>query len=431
MDIARPDQSKKRRIKRIIIGVVVLLGIGGVTWALSRMKVAAPTMDGSIAWPSTVTRGNMMIEVRGLGTLVPEDIRWIPAQSSARVKTILLRSGAHVKPDSIIVELMDPQLQNDALAAEFQYKAALADFDNTKAAMNSQRAVLQAGLAGVEGAFNVDSLTAKVNKAKFDQGVGSQFDAETWALRAQQDAIQLKMEKQKLEVFEDSSKAQIASQAAKVDQARELFNLKKTQLEALHVRAGINGVVQCVCTVIGTDLQVGQQVSLGTNLARVADPARLKATVQVPETQAKDVLPLQKAVVDTRNGFVKGHVSRIDAAAINGTVAVDISMDEPLPNGARPDQSVDGTIEIQNMTNVLYIGRPVHGEPNSQVGLFKVINDGTEGIRIQVKLGRASVNTIEVVGGLQEHDIVILSDMSQFDTLQGDRIQFSPRVQGR
>lgn len=429
MDIKRPDQSKKRLIKRIIYGVFALVVIGGVTVVLAKLKPAAPTMDGSIAWPSTVARGNMMIEVHGLGTLVPEDIRWIPAQSSAKIEKILLRSGALVKPNSVIIELSDPTLQNDALAAEYSYKVALADYDNLKASMASQLATAQASESAVEGTYKVDSLTADVNQKKFEQSVGAQYDAQIARLRADQDAISLKLEKEKVAVLAESTRAQLASQAAKVEAAKGLYDLKKSQLEALHVKAGIDGVVQCVCSTTGTDVAVGQQVQLGTNLARVANPARLKATVQIPETQAKDVSMGLRASVDTRNGIVKGHVTREDAAAINGTVAVDISFDEPLPAGARPDQSVDGTIEVQNMTNVLYIGRPVHGEPNSTVGLFKVLNQGSDGERVQVKLGRGSVNTIEVVGGLKEGDTVILSDMSNFDAVE--RIQFSPRVQVR
>jgi HlyD family secretion protein len=429
MDIARPDQKRKKRIRMIMTLGVAAIVIAGLTVLLAKMKPAAPTMDGSIAWPSTVARGNMMIEVHGLGTLVPEDIRWIPAQSSAKVDKILIRSGTTVKSDSVILELSDPQLQNDATNAEFVYKQSLADLDNAKATVNQNRATMQVEEAGIEGTFNVDSLIAKLDQQKYDQGVGPQMDADTSRMKMEQDAIQLKMEKQKLIVFEDSSKAQIASQEAKVEAARALYDLKKSQLEALHVKAGINGVVQCVCTAPGTDVQVGQQVTVGTNLARVADPSRLKATVQVPETQAKDVAMNQKATVDTRNGIAKGHVTRIDAAPINGTVGVDISFDEPLPAGARPDLSVDGTVEIQNMTNVLYIGRPVHCEQNSPCGLFKVSADGTMGTRVTVQLGRGSVNTMEVVGGLQQGDTVILSDMSNFDAVPA--VQFSPRIQVR
>jgi HlyD family secretion protein len=431
MDIARPDQKRKKRIRMIIIVTVVIVGLGGLTAVLAKLKPAAPTMDGSIAWPSTVTRGNMMIEVHGLGTLVPEDIRWIPAQSSARIDRILLRSGATVTPGSVIIELSDPQLQNDFLAAQNLYKSAQADFESLKVQLASQLMVLKEANVGLEGQFKVDSLQAKVDQQLADQGLKARIQAQQSQLRADQEEAQLKLDQEKLAIAEDANKAQIASQAAKVESALTLFELKKSQLDALHVRAGINGVVQCVCSAAGVDVQQGQQVALGTNLARVADPTKLKATVQVPETQAKDVVPGLKASVDTRNGIVKGHVTRIDAAPINGTVGVDISFDEALPNGARPDLSVDGTVEIQNMTNVLYIGRPVHGEPNSTVGIFKVSADGTEGQRVQVKLGRGSVNTIEVVGGLREGDVVILSDMSNYDNVENGRVQFSPRIQVR
>jgi HlyD family secretion protein len=427
MDIARPDQKRKKRIRLIMTIAVVAIVIVGLTVLLHGMKPAAPTMDGSTAYADSVKRGNMMIEVHGLGTLVPEDIRWIAAQSSAKIDKILIRSGATVRPDSVILELSDPQLQNDATSAEFVYKQSLADLDNAKATVNQNRAQLQVEEAGIEGTYNVDSLIAKLKQEEQEQGLGNKMDAETTRMKAEQDDMQLKMEKQKLMVFEDSSKAQIASQEAKVEAARALYDLKKSQLEALHVKAGLNGVVQCVCTAPGTDVAVGQQVTPGTNLARVADPSKLKATVQVPETQAKDVVLNEKATVDTRNGIAKGHVTRIDAAPINGTVGVDISFDEPLPNGARPDLSVDGTVEISNMTNVLFVSRPVHCEQNSDCGLFKVNADGTEGTRVQVKLGKGSVNTMEVLGGLKEGDMVILNDMSNYDNV--DRVQFSPRVQ--
>ncbi len=427
MDIARPDQTKKRRIRRIMYGLLALIVIGGVTVGLSRLKPAAPTMDGSIAWPSTVTRGNMQIEVHGLGTLVPEDIRWIPAQSSAKVEKILLRSGAIVKPDSIIIELSDTQLQNDALTAEYAYKQAQANYDSLSVQVQSTLMTQKSAAAAVDSQYQQALMNYKLDTAKFDAGVGPKSNADLDKVLVDHLAIQVKLSQDGLAIAGDSAKAQLEASRAQVDSAKGLYELKKKQLEALHVRAGIAGVVQCVCTAVGTDVAEGQQVTLGTNLARVASPLRLKATIQVPETQAKDVQLLQKALVDTRNGIVKGHVTREDAAAINGTVAVDISLDEPLPDGARPDQSVDGTIEIQNMSNVLYIGRPVHGEPNSTVGLFKVINQGTEGVRVQVKLGKGSVNTIEVLDGLKEGESVILSDMANYDAV--DRIQFSPRVQ--
>jgi HlyD family secretion protein len=426
MDIARPDQSKKRRIKRIIIGGVLVIVVGGVTVLLSKLRPAAPTVDGSIAYASTVTRGNMLIEVHGLGTLVPEDIRWIPAQSSAKVEKILLRSGTKVEPNSIIVELSDTQLQSDASTAEYAFKVAQANYESLRVSLNSTLMTQKSARAAVDSQYQIALTNLKKDTAMFANGVGPKINADLDQVLADHLAVQLKLADDGLGIADDAAKAQLAASAAQVDSARSLYELKKHQLDALHVRAGISGVVQCVCTAVGTDLTEGQQVTLGTNLARVANPARLKATVQVPETQAKDVRYLLKATVDTRNGIVKGHVTREDAAAINGTVAVDISFDEPLPPGARPDQSVDGTIEIENMTNVLYIQRPVHGEPNSTVGLFKVLNEGADAERVQVKLGRGSVSTMEVVGGLKEGDVVLLNDMSQYDNV--DRIQFSPKV---
>lgn len=427
MDIARPDQTRKRRIRRILYGLVALIVLGGVTVGLSRLKPAAPTMDGSIAWPSTVTRGNMLIEVHGLGTLVPEDIRWVPAQSNAKVEKILLRSGAKVQPESIIIELSDPQLESDAKTAEYAYKQAQATYDSLDVQLQSSLMTQKSSAAAIDSQYQSALVQWKLDSAMFDQQVGPKIKVDLDKVLVDHTEIQVKLAQDALKIAGDSAKAQLEASKAQVESAQGLYALKQKQLEALHVRAGIAGVVQCVCTAVGTDVAEGQQVTLGTNLARVASPLKLKATVQVPETQAKDVQMLQKATVDTRNGIVKGHVTREDAAAINGTVAVDISFDEPLPDGARPDQSVDGTIEIQNMVNVLYIGRPVHGEPNSTVGLFKVINDGTEGVRVQVKLGRGSVNTMEVLDGLKEGDSVILSDMANYDAVE--RVQFSPRVQ--
>jgi HlyD family secretion protein len=426
MDIARPDQTKKRRIKRIIVGGVLVIIVGGVTVLLSKLRPAAPTMDGSTTYASTVTRGNMLIEVHGLGTLVPEDIRWIPAQSSAKVEKILLRSGAKVEPNSIIIELSDTQLQSDASTAEYAYKVAQANYESLRVSLNSSLMTQKSARAQVDSNYQTALTNLKKDVAMNQAGVGPKINADLDQVLVDHLAVQLKLADDGLGIADDAAKAQLLASQAQVDSAHSLSELKQHQLEALHVRAGISGVVQCVCTVVGTDVTEGQQVTLGTNLARVANQSKLKATVQVPETQAKDVSLGLKATVDTRNGIVKGHVTREDAAAINGTVAVDISFDEPLPPGARPDQSVDGTIEIENMTNVLFIQRPVHGEPNSTVGLFKVLNDGADAERVQVRLGRGSVSTMEILGGLKEGDVVLLNDMSNYDNV--DRIQFSPKV---
>jgi HlyD family secretion protein len=429
MDIARPSAARQRKIKRIIYGVVAAIVVVGVTLGLSRLKPAAPTVDGSVVWAEPVKRGSMLRLVRGLGTLVPEDIRWIPAQSAAKVDKILLRSGAVVHPDSIIMELSDPTLQNDAFTAEATYKQAQADYDAGKVKMASDLMTQKGAAAQVEGLYQTAVTTLKYDQQMYDAQLKDERTVQLDKVSVEQLGIQEKLAQQGLAIAADSATAQLASLAEKVDSARGLYQLKKSQLEALHVRAGMNGILQCVCSATGTtytDVQVGQQVVLGTNLARVADPTRLKATVQIPETQAKDVLLNQKAEVDTRNGIVKGHVTRIAGAVVNGTVDVDISFDEPPPPSARPDLSVDGTITIENLVNVLYVGRPVHGEPNSTVSLFKVNADGSGATRVQVKLGRASVNTMEVLDGLKEGDMVILSDMSNWDAV--DRIELSPRV---
>ncbi len=415
MDIARPELAKAKKIRRIIYGSGAVLLLIVITLVLSKLKPAAPTVDRSTVWSGTVARGNMLREVRGLGTLVPEDIRWIPAQSNARVDRIVLRSGATVKPDSIILELSDPQLQDDTLAAQLAYKEAQADYDNLKVQLDSQLMALKETNAGLLGQFNQDRLQAQTDKQLADQGLKASVLAQQSQMRADQEEIQLKLDNQKLDIQAEANKAQLESQAAKVDSARALYNLKESQVNALHVRAGINGVLQDV------PVDVGQQVTPGTNLCRVADPTHLKATIQVAETQAKDVLPGQKASIDTRNGIVSGHVTRVAGNVVNGTVDVDVSLDGALPQGARPDLSVDGTIEIENLQNVLYVGLPVHGEPNSTVGLFKLVDSGDEAERTTVKLGRASVTTIEVLGGLNEGDQVILSDMSAWDNV--DRIK--------
>src|SRR6266403_842155 len=375
MDIQRPSNARAKKIRRIVYGTVKLLLLGGVTYGLSRLRPAAPTVDRATIWPDEVKRGPMVREVRGLGTLIPEDIRWIPAQTDSRVDRWVLRPGAIVKPSSIIMELSDPTLQRDALDAEFQLKGAEAEYANLRVQVNSEL----------------------MNQKATEAAVRSEGEQTT--------------------VAADSATARLAAQQAKIDQQKALYQLKRSQLEALHVRAGIDGVLQLV------PVEVGQRVTLGTNLARVADPKKLKAEIKIAETQAKDVLPGQKATIDTRNGVVTGHVSRVDPSVVNGTVTVDVTITDPLPNGARPDLSVDGTVELENLKDVLYVGRPVHGQADSTIGIFKIIDDGSEAVRVNVKLGRSSVNTIEVVQGLKVGDKVILSDMSAWDNFDRVRLK--------
>jgi len=357
----------------------------------------------------------MVREVRGLGTLIPEDIRWIPAQTDSRVDRWVLRPGAIVKPSSIIMELSDPTLQRDALDAEFQLKGAEAEYANLRVQVNSELMNQKATEAAVRSEYEQSKIQHAVDDKLHKEGIGAEVTAQLSKVKLEQLGIRVELEGERTKVAADSAKARLAAQQAKIDQQKALYQLKRSQLEALHVRAGIDGVLQLV------PVEVGQRVTLGTNLARVADPKKLKAEIKIAETQAKDVIPGQKATIDTRNGVVTGHVSRVDPSVVNGTVTVDVTITDPLPNGARPDLSVDGTIELENLKDVLFVGRPVHGQADSTIGIFKLVEDGSEAVRVNVKLGRSSVNTIEVVQGLKVGDKVILSDMSAWDNF--DRIR--------
>jgi len=415
MDIQRPSNARAKKIRRIIYGTVAFVLVGGVTYGLSRLRPAAPTVDRATIWPDEVKRGPMLREVRGLGTLVPEDIRWLPAQTDSKVEKIVLRPGAIVRPDSIILELSDPQLQRDALDAEYQLKGAEADYANLKVQVNSELMNQKAAEAGVRSDYEQTKIQHEVDDKLYKEGIASDVTTKLSKVKMEQLAIRVQLEGERTRIATESSEARLAAQQAKVDQMKALYNLKRSQVEALHLRAGINGVLQLL------PVDEGQRVTQGTNLARVADPKKLKAEIKIAETQAKDITLGQKATIDTRNGVVSGHVSRIDPSVQNGTVTVDVAITDPLPQGARADLSVDGTIELENLKDVLYVGRPVHGQADSTIGIFKIVDDGAEAVRVNVKLGRSSVNTIEVVQGLKVGDKVILSDMSAWDNF--DRIR--------
>lgn len=417
MDILRPDNSRAKRIKRIIYAVVGILLTGGVTIAVSRLRPAPPTVDRATVYADEVKRGSMLLEVHGLGTLVPEDIRWIPAQTNSSVERIVLRPGAIVHPNSIILELSDPQLQRDLLDAEYQLKGAQADYANLKVQVNSALMNQKSTEATVRSDYEQAKIQHEVDDKLAKEGIGSDVTAKLSQVKEEQLAIRLQLETERTKVAADSATAQLAAQEAKVEQQQALYNLKRSQYEALHVRAGIEGVLQLV------PVEEGQQVTPGTNLARVANPRKLKAEIKIAETQAKDIVIGQKASIDTRNGVVPGRVSRIDPSVQNGTVTVDVAITGPLPEGARADLSVDGTIEIENLNNVLYVGRPVNGQSGSTIGLFKLVSDGSEAERVNVKLGKTSVNTVEVLQGLQVGDKVILSDMSQWDKFDRVRLR--------
>ena len=415
MDIQRPSNAHAKKIRRILYVGIAVVSVAGVTYGVSRLRPAAPSVDKATTWTDEVKRGPLLIEVHGVGTLVPEDIRWIPAQTDSRVDRILLHPGALVQPGSVILELTNPELQRDVLDAEYQLKAARADFENLKVQVNSELLNQKAATAAVRSDYAQAKIQHEVDEKLRAEGIGADVTAQLSRVRAEQLGIRLQLEEDRTSNAADSSKARLLAQQSHVDQQRALYDLKRSEADALHVRAGIQGVLQVV------PVEVGQHVTPGTNLARVADPKRLKAEIKIAETQAKDVVIGQKASIDTRNGLVKGQVSRIDPSVQNGTVTVDVQISDSLPQGARPDLSVDGTIEIENLKDVLYVGRPVHGQSDSTIGLFKLVDDGSEAVRVNVKLGKTSVNTVEILQGLKAGDKVILSDMSAWDVV--DRIR--------
>jgi HlyD family secretion protein len=417
MDIQRPSNARAKKIRRIAYLVVALVSAAGVTYGVSRLRPAAPSVDKATIWTDEVKRGPMLREVRGIGTLIPEDIRWIPAQTDSRIDRIVIRPGATVQPGSVILELTNPELQREVLDAQYQLKATEADYENLKVQVNSELLNQKSVAANVRSEYEQAKIQHEVDDKLRAEGLSSEVTSQLSKVKEEQLAIRLQLEDDRTKNAADSSRARLLAQQSHVDQQRALYDLKRSEADALHVRAGIQGVLQLV------PVEVGQHVLPGTNLARVADPKKLKAEIKIPETQAKDVVIGQKATVDTRNGVVTGRVSRIDPSVQNGTVTVDVEITDPLPLGARPDLSVDGTIELENLHDVLFVGRPVHGQSESTIGLFKLVEDGSEAVRVNVKLGKSSVNTVEILQGLQVGDKVILSDMSTWDRFDRVRLR--------
>src|SRR5271157_924877 len=417
MDIPREDAKRKRRIRRIIYSAVGLLVIASVTYGLNRLKPAAPSVDKATVWIETVKRGPMLLEVRGLGTLVPDELLWLPASSDGRVVSRLLPGVQHMKPDTIIMELKNPELEQAALDAQWQLKAAEADYNSLKAQLDSKLLDEKAAAATVQADYTNAVLNAEKDAALAKAGLAAELNAKLSQAKADELTTRNKIELDRLAVSAASAQAQLEASKAKVGQLRALYELKEAQLGRLKVRAGVeDGTLQEV------PVEVGQQVTAGTILAKVAQPNKLKAELKIPETQAKDVLIGQVASVDTRNGIIPGRVERIDPAVINGTVTVDVKLEGELPKGARPDLSVEGTIEIENLKDVVYVGRPAFGQPNSTVGIFKLDEEGNGAARVQVKLGRSSVNTVEILEGLKPGDRVVLSDMSTWDAFNRIRL---------
>jgi HlyD family secretion protein len=417
MDISRPDLKAKKRKRQawtIAAGVVVL---AVVTFLVMRLKPAAPTVDRSVVWTDTVKRGPLVRQVRGLGTLVPREdaIRQIPAQTEATVVRILVLPGSNVKPDTVLLELSDPQATQQALDAELALKGARADLSNVQVKVQSDLMAQKSAAATVNADYNQAQRQARTDKSLYGLGVISGLAYNSSQGKADELTTRNKLEEQTVDINEKAVESQVAVQQARVEQAQAIYDLKRQQLDALNVRAGIAGVLTSL------PLAVGQHVTLGTMLAQVVQPNQLKAQLKIPETQARDIQLGQPASIDTHNGIADAKVTRIDPAVVNGTVTVDAELVGTLPEGLRTDLSVDGTIDLERMKDVLYVGRPAFGNENSTITLFRLDPDGKGAVRVPVKVGRASVNAIQVIEGLHEGDTVILSDMSRYDT--ADRIR--------
>ncbi len=417
MDIPRKDAARRRWIHRLVgIGSVVV-AIPLITLGLNRLRPAAPGVERSTVWLDTVQRGPMVRQVRGLGTLVPENILWIPAITDGRVERILLKAGAQVRADTILLVLSNPQLDLDALDADYQVKGSEAELADLRFRLESQRLTQQAELARIQAELQKARLQADRDAALASNGLIADISVKLSRTTAEELEKRVQVEQERLTIMRDSVEAQLAVQRARIEKLKALHQLKRSQVDALRVRSGAAGVLQQV------PVEVGQRLAAGTILAKVAQPTKLKAELKIAETLAKDIAIGQAAIVDTRNGTIPGRVSRIDPAAREGTVAVDIRLEGALPQGARPDLSVDGVVELERLADVLFVGRPVFGQPNSTVSIFRLEKDGRHAQRLQVKLGRTSVNTIEIVEGLHLGDQVVLSDMSAWDAHDRVRLQ--------
>jgi HlyD family secretion protein len=416
VDIARPDSLKRKRARQLkygasAIAVVLIMGVG-----VSRLKPAAPGVDRATLWIDTVQRGSMIRQVRGTGTLVPEDLRWIPATTSGRVERIIVKPGTEVTASTVIIELSNPALEQELNDAQLKLKSAEASLANLRVQLETEHLQQEASTAAMEADYTKAALQAEVNQQLADKELVSALTLKQSRLDERQLAARFEIAKKQLAKSEESMTSRLAVQQSEVDQIRALMRLKQRQFDELFVRAGLAGVLQLV------PVEVGQQVAPGGNLARVANPSRLKAELKIAETQAKDILIGQAVSIDTRNGLVDGKVARIDPSVQNGTVTVDVTLDGALPKGSRPDLTVDGTIELERLTNVLFVGRPALGQEQSTVGVFKVEPDGTAS-RTQAKIGRMSVDKVELVSGLNAGDQVVLSDMSAWDAYDRVRLQ--------
>ena len=420
--------KKRKAIRWIITAVVGLGALGGISYAVMHLQPALPSVEAGTVWPDTVKRGPMLRQVHGLGSLVPDEVNWISAVTDGRVEKINILPGTEVRPDTIIMELSNPTLTEAMVGAEFDLKQAEANLADLTVTLQSTTFDKQAAAAQVTADYNDAKLAADRDRELAKLGLIPDLDVKLSQNKAQQLDYRNELEKKRLGIISQSVEAQLAAQKVKIDQLKAVYELKKQQVDQLRVRAGVTGVLQQLggtTSAAGTapPLEAGQNVTAGSILAKIAQQDKLKAQVKITETEAKDIAIGQPASIDTRNGIIPGKVTRIDPAAVNGTVTVDVKLEGALPAGARPDLSVDGTIDIERLADVVYVGRPTVGQPHSTVTMFRYDLDGKTATRVTVKLGRASVNTIEVLDGLKVGDRVILSDMSAQDS--HDRIRLN------
>lgn len=416
MDIPRQGVAEQKRRRRILYSVAAMVVVAVVSYGLYQVEPAAPRVRRAEVVIGSVERGDMVREVRGPGTLVPEEIRWISVETEARVERIVVLPGAVVESDTVLIELSNPELEQSTTDAELRLRASEAEYSDLKVRLESELLNAKADAARVQSDYRQALLQVEANEELAKDNLIPALTLKLSRLVADELANRNQIEKERLVIKEKSVEAQLASRRARLEQDRALYDLRLRQLRSLDVRPGISGVLQQVA------VEEGQRVTPGTALARVAQPDRLKAELRIPETQAKDLQHGQLARIDTRNGIIEGEVVRIDPAVENGTVTVDVELRGPLPKGARPDLSVDGTVQIEHLHDILYMQRPMYGQANSTVGLFRIQEDGVTATRSQVELGRSSVSLIEVVRGLGVGDQVILSDASRWDDVESIRL---------
>jgi len=412
-----PRKPRNRRKRNLIFAACAAAVIAAITFGLSRLRAAAPLVDRGGLWTDTVKRGPMLREVKGPGALVPERIRLITADTAGRVERIPLRPGAQVEPGTVLLELSNPDVMLQALDAERQLAQAQADLSNLRATADGNTLTTRSSVATLEAQVADAQRRAKADEKLAAEGVISEVEARQQVERAEELRSRLGLERKRLGVVAGSGKEQVAAQEAQIERLRAVVAFRRKQVDSMKVRSIDRGVLSEL------PLELGQWVTPGALLAKVVQPEQLKAVLRIPETQARDLALHLAAAIDTRNGVVQGRVSRISPSANQGSVEVDVSLPAELPRGARPDLTVEGTIEIEKLQNVLFVGRPAGAQAGGQTELFKIVKGGDEAHRVKVRLGRSSVSTVEIVDGLAEGDAVILSEMSQWDTTDRVRLR--------